>query len=321
MTERAPRPAPWPQAPWHARIAAAAPGSKIVFSAPLHKMTTLRIGGPAECLVDVESEAELQAALALALEEGLPWRLLGKGSNVLAPDAGLPGLTLRLVGDFQQLTAAGANAAPGAEEGLVWAGAGLSNAAFVERALGLGLGGMEFLTAIPGSIGGAIAMNAGAHGQETQAFLVAARHLPPGGAITQTPRAALEFGYRTSPLRGDRGQVVLAGAFRLEPLGPEEIRARKQHFQQWRREHQPRDYPNCGSVFKNPPDDFAARLVDQCGLKGHRIGGAQVSEKHANFIVNRGGAKAAEVLALVAHIQTTVLQEKGISLELEMLVL
>jgi UDP-N-acetylmuramate dehydrogenase len=169
-----------------------------------------------------------------------------------------------------------------------------------------------------GSIGGAIATNAGAHDGETAAFLERVRFFAPGGGVQERPAADFAFAYRHSPLRADEGRLVLGGTFGLRPMDDAEIRARRERFQLWRREHQPREYPNCGSVFKNPPGDHAARLIDAAGLKGRRIGDAQVSEKHANFIVNRGQASAADLLALVDLIRDTVFSRTGISLELEM---
>ena len=197
----------------------------------------------------------------------------------------------------------------------------MANAAFVSGCRALGLGGMEFLVAIPGTIGGAIAMNAGAHDGETARFLRAVRFYEASGDIHELPATAFKFAYRSSPLRGQDGRVVLSGEFRLEPMSQEDIRRREAGFQAYRRETQPRDFPNCGSIFKNPPGDFAARLIEAADLKGRRLGGAQVSEKHANFIVNRDHATGSEVLDLIDLIRNTVYQESGIRLELEMQVM
>jgi UDP-N-acetylmuramate dehydrogenase len=296
---------------WGEALAARLSASTPRFGVPLRRSLTLRVGGPAECLVELESEAELEAVFAFIAGRGLPYHVLGKGSNVLVADAGLPGIVLRLGRAFQRLEGT-------SEPAEVVAGAGLSNASFVERCRLRGLGGMEFLVAIPGSIGGAIAMNAGAHDGETARFLRGVRYYSPAEGIRERPAGDFAFGYRQSPLRGNEGRLVLAGRFALLPMASREVQARRAGFQQWRREHQPRDFPNCGSVFKNPPGSFAARLIDEAGLKGHAIGDAQVSEKHANFIVNRGRATAAEILALVDFIRQTVHNRTGIALELEM---
>jgi UDP-N-acetylmuramate dehydrogenase len=301
-----------PAAPWRARLRERLGASRLRFDVPLRPLTTLRIGGPADCLVDLESEEDLQALFQVIREAALPFLVLGKGSNVLVGDAGLRGVAIRLGRAFSGFRSAGA-------PGLVRAGAGLADAAFVEEARALGLGGMEFLVAIPGTIGGAIAMNAGAHSGETARFLTAARWFEMAtGTIRDAPTADFAFAYRRSPLRAGEGCLVLEGAFRLEPTADAEIQARKAYFQAWRREHQPRDFPNCGSVFKNPPGQAAARLIDDAGLKGHRQGDAQVSEKHANFIVNRGQATARDVLELIDFIRDTIYKRTGHQLELEL---
>jgi UDP-N-acetylmuramate dehydrogenase len=297
-------------ADWRAALQARLGDSPVAFDAPLRRAVTLRVGGPADALVELESERDLLAAWELARERGLPVHVLGRGSNVLVRDEGLRGLVLRLGQAFRGL-------AVDAPARRAEAGAGLANASFVELCREQGLGGMEFLVAIPGSIGGAIAMNAGAHDGETAAFLERVRYFE-AGAVSTAEAQAFAFAYRHSPLRANEGRLVLGGTFRLRAMADAEIRERRERFQQWRREHQPREYPNCGSVFKNPPGEAAARLIDAAGLKGRRIGGAQVSEKHANFIVNLGEASAADVLALVDVIRETVHSRTGISLELEM---
>ncbi len=300
-------------ADWRDRVCAQLEDSPATRAAPLAPLTTLRVGGPAELLVDVGSEADLLRLLACVRSEAVPYTVLGKGSNVLVPDLGLRGVVLRLGRAFQEFRR-------GAGADTVWGGAGLANATFVERARLLGLGGMEFLVTIPGSLGGAIAMNAGAFQDEIAAHLLAVRYvdLKRSELAPQTrPASEFAFRYRGSPLRGQEGVIVLTGEFRLAPASDVEIEARKEGHMTYRRNTQPREYPNCGSVFKNPPGDFAARLIEQAGLKGRRCGGAQVSEKHANFIVNRGGATAAEVLDLIDLIQRTVYDRSQIRLEPE----
>lgn len=296
---------------WHAGLQAVLADSAVRFGAPLRRAVTLRVGGPAEALVELESERDLLAVMDWVGREGVPLHVLGRGSNVLVRDEGLPGVVLRLGAGFRGLRADAAT-------GRVEAGAGLANAGFVEQCREHGLGGMEYLVAIPGSIGGAVAMNAGAHDGETAAFLESVRFYEAGAGIRTLPAGDFRFAYRHSPLRANEGRLVLAATFHLQPMPDAEIRARRERFQRWRREHQPRDLPNCGSVFKNPPGTHAARLIDEAGLKGRCIGDAQVSEKHANFIVNRGNATAAEVLALVDLIRDTVHSRTGITLELEM---
>jgi UDP-N-acetylmuramate dehydrogenase len=288
--------------------------SRIRFDVPLRPATTLRIGGPADCLVELESEQDVAALFARIDAERIPFLVLGKGSNLLVSDAGFRGIILRLGKHFRSFTVTG-------PPGRVRAGAALADSTFVERAREAGLGSMEFLVAIPGSIGGAIAMNAGAHHGETAQFLTAVRYFDRASGIQDVPATSFAFSYRHSPLRGQEGRIVLAGEFQLQPVAAAEIQRRKAEIQAWRREHQPRGFPNCGSVFKNPPGTAAAKLIDEAGLKGTLRGDAQVSELHANFIVNRGNATAADVLALVDFIRETIYKRTGISLELEMQVL
>jgi len=300
-------------ADWRDRVCAQLEESPATRDAPLAPLTTLRVGGPAELLVDVGSEADLLRLLAVVRQEAVSCTVLGKGSNVLVPDEGLRGVVLRLGRAFQEFRY-------GERADSVWGGAGLPNATFVERARQLGLGGMEFLVTIPGSLGGAIAMNAGAFQDEIARHLLSVRLLDLKRAELAPqvrPAGEFTFRYRASPLRGQEGVLVLAGEFRLAPASDADIEARKASHMTYRRDTQPREFPNCGSVFKNPPGDFAARLIEQAGLKGQRRGGAQVSEKHANFIVNRGGAAAAEVLDLIDLIQRTVYDRSQIWLEPE----
>ena len=302
---------------WQERLSAALRVSSIVRDAPLAPFTTLRIGGRAQLLVEVEGEADLLALLAHVRRDAIPLTVLGKGSNILVPDAGLSGVVMRFGRTFREVRRGDCPHA-------LWAGAGLQNATFVEHARLLGLGGMEFLVTIPGTIGGAIAMNAGAFEDDTANHLSSVRYVDLADealSAQSRPAGNFSYGYRASALRAQQGRIVLAGEFRLDPTADAEIQARKARHMAFRRDTQPREFPNCGSVFKNPPGDFAARLIEQAGLKGRRLGGAQVSEKHANFIVNRGGATASDVVALIDLIQRTVYDRSEVRLELELQIL
>ena len=269
--------------------------------------------------MDVESEADLLELFEVIQDAEVPFFIIGKGSNILVPDEGVRGVVIRL-GKFFKTVTRGEDENGGNENSVV-AGSGCANARFVEQCREWGLGGMEFLIAVPGTIGGAIAMNAGAHDGETADFLRSVRLLRVGAGISEEDASNISFDYRGSPLRGQSGVVVLAGNFSMPGKTDAEIRERIETFQTYRRETQPRDFPNCGSVFKNPPGDFAARLVEAAGMKGQMLGAAQVSEKHANFIVNRGGASRAEVLALVDLIRERVYSLNRVELELELQVL
>ena len=299
---------------WQSQLPGRLQHSRVEFGALLARATTLRVGGPAECLVEVEGEADLVRLFEALAEWELPHTVLGRGSNVLIADAGLPGVVLRLGKTFRTFSVE-----PGGTRAR--AGAALVNSAFIEHCREAGLGGMEFLIAVPGNIGGAVAMNAGAHGGETARQLAAVRLFDSSRGIREAPATDFQFGYRASPLRGGGGILVLEAVFDLQACPEREILARKKAFLAHRARTQPRDYPNSGSVFKNPAGDFAGRLVEQAGLKGHCVGDAQVSEKHGNFIVNRGRATASEVLALIRLIQAKVQETSGISLKLELQVL
>ena len=281
---------------------------------PLRDLTTLRVGGPVDALVDVESEADLLGLLAWSEQERLPCVMLGKGSNLLAPDEGLRGIAVRLGRGLSAV-------APQGEDGWVRVGAGLANAAYVRQCRKWNLGGMEFLVAVPGTIGGAVAMNAGAHGHETSEFLESVRFVEAGQGVKSQPAAQFRFGYRQSPLRSHLGRMVVEAVLRMTSSSAETIREREAEIQYYRRRTQPRESPNCGSVFTNPPGDFAGRLIEQAGLKGRTLGGAQVSSKHANFIVNTGAASASDVLRLIDLVRETVYQQTGVRLELELQVM
>lgn len=268
---------------------------------PLKAHTTFQIGGPAEELAAPESEEELLALLARA-----PALVLGAGSNLLVRDAGVAGLTVLLGKDFARIEIEG-------ETIFAQAGARLSHLA--QQAMRAGLAGLEFAAGIPGSVGGAVAMNAGAYGGQISDVLEEAR-VAVDGKIAVFPREAMEFGYRTSlPLA--RKLVVAGARFRLHRDDPAAIAARMADFAQRRREKQPLSLPSAGSVFKRPEGHFAGALIEGAGLKGLRVGGAQVSEKHAGFIVNTGGATAADVLALVETIRARVREKYSVELELE----
>ena len=299
---------------WRQALASILRDSRLRPDVPLRDLTTLRVGGPVDALVDVESEADLLALLAWSERERIPRVMIGKGSNLLAPDEGLRGIAVRLGRAFSAVT-------PQGEEGWVRVGAGLANAAYVSQCRKWNLGGMEFLTAVPGTIGGAVAMNAGAHGHETAEFLESVRFVDVGRGVQSAPAEQFRFGYRQSPLRSHLGRIVVEALFRMIPSPAETIREREAEIQEYRRRTQPREFPNCGSVFTNPPGDFAGRLIEQAGLKGRALGGAQVSAKHANFILNTGAATALEVLRLIDLVRETVYQETGVRLELELQVM
>jgi UDP-N-acetylmuramate dehydrogenase len=270
----------------------------------LGPLTTYKFGGPARYLVTIDGEEDLRAAWAIAAEEDLPVVALGRGSNVVVADAGFDGIVLR----------AGAGLSERRFEGdLAIAGGGAPLPLLAREAVRAGRGGLEFYTGIPGSVGGAVRMNAGCHGTETKGVLVVARVFDARtGVVTERTPDDLGLSYRHSDL--DDLHYVLEARFRTfaqDPaVGERELRA----ITKWRKEHQPGGTFNAGSVFKNPPGDAAGRIIDDLGLKGFAIGAVSVSERHANFFVAEGGATAAEVHALVTEVRARVAEATGVDL-------
>ena len=285
----------------------------------LKRFNTWRIGGNAECLVDVVNVADLSLLLPFIRKHRIPWFILGKGSNLLIPDTYWPGIILHLSGEFRGWEPLEGNSA--SEKNEVVAGAALADVTFAQRCVTRGWGGMEFLIGIPGTIGGAVAMNAGAHGGETAEFLKEAEWMDMEGNLHNSSRESLEFCYRYSELMGNYGRIITRAVFQLRESDPETVEKNLLECQQFRMEKQPYNQPSCGSVFKNPPGDYAARLMESSGLKGKIRGGAQISPKHANFIVNNGSASSADILSLIDTARETVFINHSINLELEVQIL
>ena len=277
---------------------------------PLARHTTWRIGGPARWFCRVRTEAALARVLEGASAEGAPVALLGMGSNVLAADAGFPGYVVRLEGAFLEVRVEGPE---------IHAGGGAALGGVCAAAARAGLSGLEPVSGIPSSIGGAVRINAGAYGGEIFDVLVSARLVGRSGAARTAAAAEIAHGYRWTSLIESK-EIVAWARLRLTPAPREEIEAKTKAVSDKRRGALPAE-PNAGSVFKNPPGEFAGRLLEACGLKGVRIGGAEVSERHANVIVNRGGATAADVLGLMERMREAVEKRFGITLspEVEML--
>ena len=282
-------------------------GARAKTNFPLAALTSFRIGGPAALYLEPESETDLAAAGEALRVGGIQVLVLGKGSNVLVSDEGFPGLVLRLGRGFRWVARDG--------ERLTTGGA-MPLPALAGVALRHGLSGIEFGVAIPASVGGAIRMNAGAHGREMADVLerVNVYRLEEGVSETLTPDA-VGFAYRRTSLPANA--VVTGGVLRLAAGDPRAIHDQMDEAREWRRRTQPVTEPNCGSVFTNPPEDYAARLIDAAGGKGVRVGGAVVSPKHANFIVAEPGASAADVAALIRQIQEMVERTSGVHLEPE----
>jgi len=272
---------------------------------PLKALNTWKVGGSAETVFWPENEDELRRIGLQAQKERIPLRLFGRGSNILFPDEGLPGITL-ISTSLDKVAW---------DEERVSVGAGYSLARLAQEAGNRGLTGLEFARGIPGTVGGAIVMNAGAHGGEIQAILEQAKILTIDGELQSLGRDEIQFGYRECSLRGKAW--VLEGTFRLKHGDTESIQGAMRENLAKRKMAQPLEFPNAGSVFRNPPGDSAGRLIEQAGWKGKAIGGAQVSPKHANFIVNTGNATAHDVLSLIREIQKDVHQKFGVELKTE----
>lgn len=282
---------------------------KLLVDEPLARHGFWRVGGPLDTLVVVDSVEELVPILA----EG-PWQVLGNGSNLLAPDEGLRGRTIRLAGAFRELHVV----AERGDEVEVAVGAGLLNAVLLSRLLRLGLGGAASLAGVPGTVGGAVVMNAGTTLGEIGEVVRWVEVCGEGG-VRRIERADLPMHYREGGVPA--GVVVTAVGLGLRRAGFAEEQARVSRHLARRKATQPLDLPSCGSVFRNPPGDAAGRLIESVGLKGHTIGGASISARHANFIVNLGEARAADVMRCIRLAHDTVLRETGVSLEPEVRVL
>ncbi|MFL6012810.1 MAG: UDP-N-acetylmuramate dehydrogenase [Gaiellaceae bacterium] len=278
----------------------------IARAGPLARYTTLGTGGPARLFARPETLAQLEEALAHAEREGLSVAGVGLGSNLLAADEGVGRLVIRLTGGLADVTVAGE---------LVSAGGGATNGVVLHRARQAGLGGFEFACAIPGTTGGGVWMNAGAYGGDFAQVLERALVVTASGAEWLTPHQ-LGLTYRHSTLRD--GQVVARVELRLSPREPDDIKATVREFQARRKAAQPTNKRTFGSVFKNPDHELTAgRMLEACGLKGHRIGGAQISPMHANFIENAGGARSEDAIALMGEARRRAFDEYGVELEHE----
>jgi UDP-N-acetylmuramate dehydrogenase len=286
-------------------------GVKTSRDEPLARFTTMRVGGPADLFASVHNYFELRNLVRHARSRGIPHLVLGRGSDTVISDLGYRGLVIQDRAESSKL-----------EEGDRYtADAGVPMARAATETQKAGLTGLEFGLAIPGSVGGAVWANAGAHESDIAGVLESARVLDGAGSETIVPAADLALAYRDSrfkhPTEDGPAELILAATFQLAPADPDVIKARLDDIRRWRQAHQPLGLPSAGSVFRNPPGDSAGRLIEAAGLKGHRIGGAVVSEKHANFIVNDQKGTAADVRRLADHVRATITERDGIDLAFE----
>ena len=288
-------------------VEAGIPPENVLADEPMANHTTFCVGGPADACVRARGAEDVTAARACARAAGVPCRILGRGSDVLVADAGLRGLVVE-VGALKSAIAACGTA--------LRVQAGATNEQVAHAALAAGLAGYEFASGIPGTIGGAAIMNAGAYDGEFKDVATSVTCLFPDDTARDVPVAEADWSYRHS-MMGDAGLVVVAVTLRLRPDDPADIRARMDDLAQRRASKQPLELPSAGSTFKRPTGHFAGKLIQDSGMQGHRVGGAQVSTKHAGFVVNTGGATAADVRQVIADVQQAVKAQFGVALEPE----
>lgn len=279
----------------------------VIFDADMASYSTLRAGGRAEALCFINNLPLLTGIIGFLNRESINWMTIGKGSNLLVTDQGIKGAVLILKGELAAISGRSGN--------LVTAGGGLSNRELIKYCIQEGLSGMEFLAGVPGTLGGAVMMNAGAYGEETGSFIEKIGIVTSSGNAEELIGSGIKFSYRKSSV--EERSVIYSITLKLKNGERGQVRERVEKNWSMRRESQPLDMPNCGSVFKNPPGGYAARLIESSGLKGFKIGGAMISPKHANFIVNTGDAKASDILALIAVARKRVKEDSGILLETE----
>lgn len=274
----------------------------------LSNHTTFRIGGAAKYFAVPKNEEEIMEAVDFAIVKDLPYYILGKGSNVLFADEGYPGVIIEIGAGMEKVERTGDTG--------IRAQAGVSLSALAAFAAREGLSGLEFAGGIPGTLGGAVTMNAGAYGGEMQDVIVSAKVMDEEGAVQELSCEELQLGYRTSIVQ-KKQLIVLEAEFLLKPGTTEEIQNTMKELNAKRREKQPLEYPSAGSTFKRPEGYFAGKLIEDAGLRGYRVGDAQVSEKHCGFVVNRGKATCAEVIQLIEDVQKEVKEQFGVQLEPE----
>ena len=279
---------------------------------PMSKHTSFKIGGNADVYIKVNNLSKLSTILKECQASDVDYMILGNGSNLLVSDDGIRGVVIRLDGDFRKITLL--------DDTTIFCGAGATLAYLCKFALNCGLSGLEFAWGIPGTVGGAVFMNAGAYDGEMKDVVHSVSHISPSGEIGRTEKDGLNFGYRTSVYRSNN-MIITGVTLKLKKGNPDEIRAKMDDYMSRRSTKQPLEYPSAGSVFKRPEGNFAGALIEQCGLKGKTCGGAQVSEKHAGFIINKSNATAKDVRDLIGEIQKTVSDKTGYNLECELIIL
>jgi len=288
------------------------PEERILRDEPMYKHTTFRVGGPVERYISISSEQELKSLLDFSAKEEEPFYLIGNGSNLLVSDKGLEGLCIEVGANYSKIRI---------NENCIIADAGALLSLVAKEAAKAGLTGFEFAAGIPGSVGGAMVMNAGAYGSEMKDIVKSVKvYLPQTKEILILSNLEMEFDYRKSIVR-DKKYVVLSVEFALNEGDLDDIKNTMSDLAKRRRDKQPLEYPSAGSTFKRPVGFFAGRLIEESGLKGYMLGGAQVSDKHAGFIINRNNANAVDIYRLIGEVREKVFADSGIRLETEVILL
>jgi len=288
------------------------------FDCSMAQHTTFRVGGPAESLYEAKDAENLRRVIAFLNKEDIPYLVVGRGSNLLVKDEGLEGVVILLRGPLAGMVQGKTDPSVSnlrAHDMTVHAGAGLPIVDLLIHCRDSGYGGLEFLAGIPGTVGGAVAMNAGSFGKEIGAWVKEINVITAGGDIVARNRSQLHFSYRA--LHMEKRSVIIGACLKVDIEGMKTVTKRIAGYLKRRKESQPIEYPSAGSVFKNPPNDYAGRLIELAGLKGKKIGGAMISEKHANYIVNTGDATAKDILELLSLTQGKVKKETGVTLKPE----
>ncbi len=281
---------------------------KVKENEPLSFHTTMKIGGPADLLIEPSSVQNLAKVMEFIRKHHLKWRAIGRGSNLLVSDKGMEGAVIKLGSGLDDLEING-------EE--IKVGSGYSLISLSTMISKKGLSGLEFASGIPGSVGGAVYMNAGAHGSDISRILIKAHVLFEDGTMSWLTNEEMEFSYRTSILQKKRPGIVVEAVFQLKEGNQKEIVAEMQKNKDYRKVTQPWNYPCAGSIFRNPLPYYAGKLIEEAGLKGFQIGGAKISEMHGNFIVNAGNATAKDVLEVIQHVKDRIFELYGVKMETE----
>ena len=289
------------------------PKEKIYINEEMKKHTSFKIGGPAECLIKIENKVQLKNIFEIAKDFNIPLTIIGNGSNILVSDKGIKGIVLKI--EIKKLEIQENN-----EKVNVTVGSGEKLGIIAQKFLNQEIEGFEFASGIPGTIGGAIRMNAGAHGKEMKDIVKTVTYMDRDGNIKKIENVEAEFKYRNS-IFSHKDYVIIETELELQKGNKEEISEKMQEYANFRKEKQPLEYPSAGSTFKRGEDFITAKLIDECGLKGYQIGGAQISEKHAGFIINKDNATAEDVMKLIEYTKEQIYNKFGKKIETEVEIL